>query len=102
MCDRVCRATEQLRAFLHKEVYNHPASVVEFEKAKDVLKQLYDYYLTHIDKVPAHARSQKPANDNQIVCDYLAGMTDGYAISRYEEIFLPHPWARGDNRDVFA
>jgi len=102
MSDQVCHATEQLRAFLHQEVYNHPASAAEFKKAKDLLKQLYAYYLERIDKVPAPAIRQEPHNDNQIVCDYVAGMTDGYAISRYEEIFLPHPWARGEDRDVFA
>ncbi len=102
MGDRVCQATEQLRAFLHEKVYAHPASVAEFERAKNLLKQLYSYYLEHVDKVPASALAKRPENDNQVVCDYIAGMTDGYAISRYEEVFLPHPWARIEDRDVFT
>jgi len=102
MSDPVCGATEQLRAFMHKNVYNHPGSVVEFEKAKNLLKQLYSYYLEHIDMVPIPTQGERPESDNQAVCDYIAGMTDGYAISCFEEIFLPHPWAKGASRDVFA
>jgi len=108
MSDPVCHATEQLRAFLHREVYSHPASVAEFEKAKDLLKQLYAYYLAHIDQLapidqfPTPAFGGRHESANQIVCDYVAGMTDGYAIMVYEKIFIPHPWARGEFRDVFA
>jgi len=102
MSDEVRRATEEFRAFLHREVYMHPASVAEFEKAKNILKQLYAYYLEHLDKVPVPAHRQKPDDDNQVVCDYVAGMTDDYAIACYQEIFLPHSWARGETKGVFA
>ncbi|HUT03955.1 MAG TPA: deoxyguanosinetriphosphate triphosphohydrolase [bacterium] len=102
MSDEVRRATEEFRAFLHREVYSNPASVAEFEKAKYVLKQLYAYYLEHPDKVPVPACGQRPDNRNQVVCDYLAGMTDDYAIACYQEIFLPHSWARGESKGVLA
>ncbi|MBN1592078.1 MAG: deoxyguanosinetriphosphate triphosphohydrolase [Candidatus Coatesbacteria bacterium] len=103
MSSAVCKATENLRAFLHENVYNHPGSVQEFRKAKDLLKQLYTYYLNHIDRVPSMLTSSEwSGGDNQAVCDYIAGMTDSYAISCYEEIFLPIPWAKGVGRDVFA
>ncbi|MCD6328163.1 deoxyguanosinetriphosphate triphosphohydrolase [bacterium] len=102
MSGRICEATERLRAFLHREVYNNPTSVEQFDKAKRLLKRLYQYYLEHLHLVPTPRFQPKSENANQIVCDYIAGMTDGFAILCYEDVFIPRPWARAEGGDVYT
>lgn len=95
MTEPVCEATEELRAFLDERVYRNPVSALEFEKAKNLLKQLFRYFLEHLDEVAVPSLKESSDEPKRVVCDYIAGMTDGFAILRYQEIFLPKPWAAG-------
>jgi len=92
--------TEQLRAFLNSNVYENPISVAQFDKAKRLLKQLYEYFLEHPEMVPVPKHLADSLDEHQAVCDYLAGMTDDYAIAIFEDLFLPKSWSRGEFRDV--
>ena len=65
----------------------------EESKAKDIIRRLFEYYSKHPDKLPADFLPQLDFDGmNRIVCDYIAGMTDKYAIYKYSEIFIPTAW----------
>ncbi len=87
MSPEVRQATDKLRNFLFNNVYiNSPAKTQE-GKAKRLLKKLYYYYLEHPQELPPAV----DPNDSleRRACDYIAGMTDRYAIIRYKQLFVP-------------
>jgi len=89
----VQKAMDDLRAFLFERVYRNPAAKGEEVKAKELIRQLYRYYIRHPEELPADFRSQLAfEGESRIVCDYIAGMTDKYAVDRYSEIFVPKSW----------
>jgi dGTPase len=64
----------------------------EFRKAKKILKDLYEYYMEHIEEVFEDIPAEKKINRNRMVCDFIAGMTDSFALMTYERLFLPQQW----------
>ncbi|CEP66704.1 Deoxyguanosinetriphosphate triphosphohydrolase,type 2 [Moorella glycerini] len=87
MSPAVQQATDNLRDFLFKNVYIGSPAKVEEGKAKNLLKQLYFYYLEHPEALPAPVH---PGDDlARRACDYIAGMTDRYAILQYSRLFVP-------------
>ncbi len=87
----VVYAMDLLRDFLFKRVYEAPVVYQEFVKAKKLLRELYFYFLEN--GLP-WAKEIYPAGTplHQKVCDFIAGMTDRYALALFEKIFIPHPW----------
>lgn len=83
-----------LRQFLFKNVYLDSLAKEQEDKAKDVIKRLYEYYKNKIEKLPEGyiERLQSGDSERQVVCDYIAGMTDRYAIHMYMELFFPRSW----------
>ena len=66
-------------------------AAAEQRKAIDVIRALFSYYLEHPGEVPdEYARA--PGTDADRVADYIAGMTDRYALTTYERLFLPQGW----------
>lgn len=95
MSKRVENATKGLREFLFENVYKNPLAKGEEEKAINMIKNLYQYYVNHIDALPAEfyeMLKNKGASDERIVCDYIAGMTDTYAVKKFQEFFVPESW----------
>ena len=92
MGDDVAEAAYDLREFLYTRVYESPAIIREFGKAKKILKDLYAYYLTHIDEVFSDIPAERKLNRNRMACDFIAGMTDSFALITYERLFLPQQW----------
>jgi len=92
MSEKVSEAAYTLRDFLYIRVYESPAIRNEFKKAKKILKDLYEYYLKHIEEVSTDIPSEKKINKHRMVCDFIAGMTDSFALMTYERIFLPQQW----------
>lgn len=97
--EKMLRAITDLRAFLYENVYRFYKVHNEFEKAQRVIRDLYFYFLenglTARDGVGAGKGQPLWPNDkiaHRRVCDFIAGMTDRYALSLYEHIFLPKPW----------
>lgn len=89
----VAQALQELRTFLFEKVYRNPVAKGEEAKAKDMLRRLYDYYIKNIDKLPADFQPQLSFEGlERTVCDYIAGMTDNYAVDKYSEIFIPTGW----------
>lgn len=93
MTPEVARAMDDLRNFLFERVYRNPVAKGEESKAKDIVRALYTYYNTHPEKLPADFIPQLDFDGmSRVVCDYIAGMTDKYAVYKYEEIFIPSAW----------
>jgi dGTPase len=91
MSDPVFVALDELRDFMFERVYLREEAAAEQEKAIGVIRALVSYYLEHPDEVPEeYARA--PGTPADRVVDYIAGMTDRYALRAYEDLFLPHGW----------
>lgn len=89
------KAMAGLRKFMFEHVYLNPKAKSEEVKAVDMIKNLYEYYICHMDKLPekylqriAEGKSTKEQN----VCDFIAGMTDAYAVKMFQEFFIPESW----------
>jgi len=92
MSEKVSGAAYKLRDFLYMHVYERPVILNEFKKAKKILKDLYEYYMEHIEEVFTDIPAEKKLNRHRMVCDFIAGMTDSFALMTYERIFLPQQW----------
>jgi dGTPase len=82
----VLQATNSLRQFLFDKVYNPSLGREEAVKARRVLRLLYSYFLRYGDKLPQEFASLPDSKERKVV-DYIAGMTDQYALRLAEEIF---------------
>ncbi len=86
-------ALRDLRAFMFEKVYRNPIVKGEEIKAQDMLKHLYEYYYTRPDALPEDFQPQLSFDGmERTVCDYIAGMTDHYAVDKYTELFIPMGW----------
>jgi dGTPase len=92
MSNVVLSAIYILRDFLYENVYESDKIIREFRKAKRILSDLYNYYLEHIDEVMIDIPKDEKLNEHRIVCDFVAGMTDRFALMTYERLFLPQQW----------
>ena len=92
MSPGVMDALEALRGFLHKRVYEDTETLREFKKARKMLLALYEYYMEHPDEVFKDIPADKKPDKRRSVCDFIAGMTDRYAIEAYEDKFVPRQW----------
>jgi dGTPase len=88
----VLSATYKLRNFLYAYVYESDKIIKEFRKAKRILTDLYSYYLDHTGEVSLDIPKDEKPNRHRIVCDFIAGMTDRFALMTYERLFLPQQW----------
>lgn len=84
----------KLRTWMFDNVYLDPIAKAEEKKAKNIIKSLYEYY---VDKLKNYYSQEEIP---QIVADYISGMTDQYAIRRYEDLFIPMPLAERTNDDA--
>lgn len=90
---QIDKALKDLRAFMFDKVYRNPVAKGEESKAKDMLKRLYDYYYHHPDALPEDFLPQMSFDGmERTVCDYIAGMTDKYAVDKFAELFTPSGW----------
>ena len=89
----VDKALRDLRSFMFERVYRNPVAKSEERKAKDMLQRLFEYYYTHPEALPEDFQPQMSFEGlERTVCDYSAGMTDNYAIDKFNEIFIPTGW----------
>ena len=94
MAPEVEEAMKELRAFMFENVYKNSVSKKEDPKAKQLLVDLYGYYMDHIEELPEEYRNLMEQGDSRerVVCDYIAGMSDSYAIDTFTELFVPKAW----------
>lgn len=95
MSDEVMAATNELRGFMFKNVYELTNKSMQ-DRAERMLTQMFEYFMVHADKLPApYAKLLEKYEKEVVVCDYLSGMTDRYAISVFEELFIPTNFSIG-------
>ena len=95
MDEEIEAAMSGLRHYMFDNVYTNSVAKQEDKKAQALLKSLYEYYLEHTEELPEEYFnmiwiSREPVS--RVVCDYVAGMTDGYAIDTYQRLFVPVSW----------
>jgi len=81
----------ELREFLYRKVYSSPPAQAEIEKAKKILSDLFAYVL----RAPEPYVKPYPRGDSleRRAADFIAGMTDLYALALYEKLFFPRTWS---------
>jgi dGTPase len=84
----VLHAMRLFREFMFERVYMRPAAVAQADRARLVIHQLVDHLLAHPDEIPATYRNQDADGLTQAL-DFVAGMTDRYALSLHDRLFRP-------------
>ena len=95
MSPAVERAMADLRRFMFDNVYLNPKAKGEEDKAVHMIEQLFDYYMKHPEALPEQFRKSLELTDisrERVVCDYIAGMTDSYAVKKFQDYFVPESW----------
>ncbi len=87
MSPRVLEANNTLRDFLFNRVYNVRSAQAESKRAREVMRFLYQYFNEHKDRLPPEYRLHSDDTERMVV-DYIAGMTDQYALRLAEELSL--------------
>ncbi len=85
------RALDVLRDFLFDRVYLRDEARAEQDKAVGLVRSLFAFYLEHPEQIPDEYH-RAPGDLPTRVADYIAGMTDRYALRTYERLFLPQGW----------
>lgn len=94
MTGEVAAATDRLRKFMFENVYVGSSAKVEEKKVYSIMEGLYSHYINHIEEIP----DIDPSNlsDYEIersVCDYIAGMSDRYAVYMFKQLYIPSSWS---------
>lgn len=93
MSSDVYKAFIEFKDFMFSSVYVNPVAKGQEEKAKDILKKMYEYFVNNTEKMPKeYLEIVAKEGKDRAVCDYISGMSDRYAISLFEELFIPKPW----------
>ncbi|MFN3373992.1 MAG: deoxyguanosinetriphosphate triphosphohydrolase [Chloroflexus sp.] len=95
MSPAILAATNKLRDFLYQTVYWRSEAKAEDEKVRFIIETLYTHFMRHPEELPAELmaiieRRGEPVE--QAVVDYIAGMTDRYALTVFKRIFIPRTW----------
>jgi len=89
------QALNELKDFLFARVYRGSAAKADVGKAQRLLHELFDYFVAHPDEMGDEAREPFESGQTTVqraVCDFLAGMTDRFAIRTHERLFVPRAW----------
>lgn len=80
---------------MFENVYLNPNAKGEEDKAVHMIEQLFEYYAEHTEVLPRIFKEALENSDDekeQIICDYIAGMTDSYAVKKFQDYFVPEAW----------
>ena len=95
MSEEIEKAMLGLRQYMFENVYTNSEAKKEEVKANEMLELLFDYYLKHTDRLPHEFKyliNQCGEDEEQVVCDYIAGMSDQYSVATFQKIFVPSSW----------
>ena len=94
MSETVGKAMLDMRKFMFEHVYQNKKAKSEEGRAEMLITTLYEYFLEHTDEMPDEfiMLLERGEDPRRVVCDYIACMTDRFAISKYEELFIPKTW----------
>ena len=81
-------------SFMYADVYTNPLAKSEESKVEGILLRLYEYYTAHPERLPEDFQPIVERDGRgRAACDYISGMTDGYAMEKYGELFIPFAWS---------
>lgn len=89
-------AMKNLREYMFTSVYTNKKAKAQEEQAERLVEQLFDYYEKHLEFLPEEYRTRmelKKEPPYRAVCDYVAGMTDNYAVLKFKELMIPSAWS---------
>jgi dGTPase len=93
MSPAILNATNQLREFLFQNVYTSPEVKREADRARHVVSELFRHFRAYPSLMPAeYQEDPRGEGVDRRVADYIAGMTDSYAIHLFQELFVPKMW----------
>lgn len=91
---QISDAMNILRTFMFEAVYRNPVAKGEEHKAQDMIRMLFNFYQNDPDKLPSDFQDIREREGvDRAVCDYIAGMTDKYALEKYSQAFIPTSWS---------
>ena len=95
MSKEIGEATSELRTFLFNNVYHDKVAKSEEDKAIEMLRILFEYFVKHPDEMPTiYKKNLEYESVERCVCDYISSMTDRYAIDLFRELYVPSMWRR--------
>jgi dGTPase len=78
---------------MFEKVYTNPHAKQEEGKAEMLIRRLYAYFIENNSKLPQeYLKIAEKSDIHRAVCDYISGMSDGYAVDLYTELFVPKFW----------
>ncbi len=95
MSEEVENALKSVRSFLFEHVYLNQVAKSEEKKAIKLIEKLYEYYERYPEYLPESYFLKMQENEGvkeEMICDYIAGMTDNFAVKQFQEIFIPKAW----------
>ncbi len=95
MSDEIREAFTKLRTYMFEHVYTNPVAKGQEQKAERLVEHLYGYYLKNPNRLPDEYRKMIESmgeSPERVVADYVAGMTDKYAVMTYEDLMIPKAW----------
>lgn len=95
MSEHIRQAMLDLRKYMFKNVYTNPIAKGQEQKAVDLLQYLFTYYKKNIDQLPEeylHMMMNHGESEERVICDYIAGMTDRYAVAKFKALMIPTSW----------
>ena len=94
MSEPMADVFDQFHNFMFDAVYRNPTAKGEESKVFGILNGIYTYYLHDLHRLPPEYQAIAQTNGpERAVCDYVAGMTDGYAMEVFGNIFIPAAWS---------
>ncbi len=96
MSPEIEKAMHHLREYMFQSVYMNKKAKGQEEQAERLLEQLFLYYENHLECLPEEYQlrmEQLKEPSYRVVCDYIAGMTDRYAVTKFKELMIPSAWS---------
>lgn len=94
MSPDVADAMKKMRNFMFERVYQSTIAKAEEHKAEALVETLFNHFTRHKDQMPLEYLTMLDKGEklDRVVCDYVGAMTDHYAISLYEDLYVPKSW----------
>lgn len=96
MSPEIETAMRNLRGYMFESVYTNKKAKAQEEQAERLVELLFEYYEKHLDFLPEEYRirmEQQKELPYRVVCDYVAGMTDNYAVAKFKQLMIPSAWS---------
>ncbi len=93
MSDEMAETFRFFHSYMFSDVYTNPVAKSEEDKVQGILEKLYDYYVKNPERMPREIQAIAGQEGRErAAVDYISGMTDGYAMEKFGEIYIPFAW----------